>query len=205
METKDSAVLMVDVQGDFTTACQGSLAVGGADQAYVDAVAARVREFRDLGFPVMATQDWHPADHVSFFTNHRGNAAFDTVDLGDGRTQILWPPHCVQGTEKAKVLVDPGLLDAVVQKGMDPRFDSYSGFFDDGGQATGLEGILRERGIRHLTVFGLATDYCVRATVMDAVDLGFGVTLIRDLCRGVAKESTRAALEQMAAARVDLR
>lgn len=200
----ETAVLVVDIQGDFTTARQGSLAVEGTDPAYLAAVEARTRQLKAQGYAIIATQDWHPADHISFFTNHEGKSAFETIDLS-GREQILWPPHCVQGTDNARVLLDKDLFDAVVQKGTDPRFDSYSGFFDDGGHGTGLEALLRDKGIRRLIIYGLTTDYCARATAMDARVLGFDVEVFPGLCRGVGKETTRAALEQMAAAGVVLR
>lgn len=200
----DTAVVVVDVQGDFTQLKQGTLAVDGTDQAYLDAVTAETRRLKALGFPVFATQDWHPPGHISFFTNHEGRSAFEVIDL-DGREQILWPPHCVQNTPNANLLVDDSLFDAVVKKGMDPRYDSYSGFFDDGGHDTGLETVLRKQGIKHLILFGLTLDYCARATALDARSLGFEVTLIQHLCRGVALDTTRTALEKMRAAGVAVR
>ncbi len=122
-----TAVLVVDVQGDFTQLRQGSLAVEGTGQDYLDQVTAETRRLKSLGFPVFATQDWHPADHISFVTRHEGHASFDVIDL-NGTDQILWPPHCVQDTPNAQVLVDNDLFEAIVKKGMDPRYDSYSGF-----------------------------------------------------------------------------
>jgi nicotinamidase/pyrazinamidase len=196
-----TAVIVVDVQGDFTQLRQGSLAVDGTDQAYLDEVTAETRRLKALGLPVFATQDWHPSDHISFFTNHQGKSAFDTLDLGD-REQILWPPHCVQNSRNAEILVDNGLFEAVVKKGMDPEYDSYSGFFDDGGRSTGLDTLLRNRGIQRLIIYGLTTDYCARFTALDARSLGFEVDLVPALCRGVAEETTRAALDEMAAVRV---
>lgn len=198
---KNTAVVVVDVQGDFTEDRGGSLAVAGTDRAYLDRVAAEVRRLKTLGYPIFATQDWHPENHVSFFSNHDGKAPFDTVEAGGG-VQVLWPPHCVQGTPNSELLLAGELFDGVVQKGMDPDFDSYSGFFDDGGKATGLEDLLRAQGIETLVVFGLATDYCVKFTGLDARRLGFEVTVVGPLCRGVAGETTRAALEELAAAGV---
>lgn len=200
---ENTAVIVVDVQGDFTFLKQGSLAVEGTDQGYLDQVAVEVRRLKKLGFPIIATQDWHPNDHISFFTNHDGKSAFDTMEIND-TTQVLWPSHCVQGTENADILVDNSLFDAIVKKGMNPAYDSYSGFFDDGDHSTGLGEMLREQGVDQLIIFGLTTDYCARATALDAVTLGFEVVLIKDLCRGVAKETTQAALKEMAAARVDI-
>jgi nicotinamidase/pyrazinamidase len=198
---ENTAVLVVDVQGDFTQLMNGSLAVEGTDQAYLDQVTAETRRLKSLGFPVFATQDWHPAGHISFVTRHEGHAPFDVIDL-NGTDQILWPPHCVQNTPNAEVLVDNGLFEAIVKKGMDPRYDSYSGFFDDGGHDTGLDALLKTHDIKDLIMFGLTTDYCARATAMDARSLGYGVRLIRNLCRGVAPDTTRTALETMAEAGV---
>ena len=196
-----TAVIVVDVQGDFTLDRKGSLAVAGTDNTYLAQVDAKTRQYKDLGFPVFATQDWHPAGHMSFFSNHDNQAPYDIIEM-DGRTQVLWPPHCVQGTANAELLLSGELFDAVVKKGMDRDYDSYSGFFDDGGKDTGLEGLLRQKGAQKLIIFGLATDYCVKSTVLDARRLGFKVALVRDLCRGVGEETTRAALEEMAAAGV---
>jgi len=198
---ENTAVLVVDVQGDFTRLMNGSLAVEGTDQAYLDQVTAETRRLKSLGFPAFATQDWHPADHISFVTRHEGHTPFDIIDL-DGRDQILWPPHCIQNTPNAQVLVDNRLFEAIVKKGMDPGYDSYSGFFDDGGHDTGLDALLKTHGITDLIVFGLTTDYCARATALDARSLGYGVRLIKDLCRGVAPDTTQAALEKMAEAGV---
>ncbi|MCA1785506.1 MAG: isochorismatase family protein, partial [Desulfobacteraceae bacterium] len=173
---ENTAVLVVDVQGDFTQLMNGSLAVEGTGQAYLDQVTAETRRLKSLGFKAFATQDWHPADHISFVTRHEGHNPFDIIDL-HGRDQILWPPHCVQNTPNAKVLVDNRLFDAIVKKGMDPRYDSYSGFFDDGGHDTGLDALLKTHGITDLIMFGLTTDYCARATALDARSLGYGVML----------------------------
>ncbi|WP_321494377.1 bifunctional nicotinamidase/pyrazinamidase [uncultured Desulfobacter sp.] len=198
-----TAVVVVDIQADFTQALQGSLAVGGADRDYLDAAENETRRLKALGYPVYATQDWHPANHISFFSNHDNAKPYDVIDI-EGRQQVLWPPHCVQGSANARILMDQSLFTAIVKKGMDPAFDSYSGFFDDGKKDTGLADILKKAGIKKLIIYGLATDYCVKATVMDAKKLGFDVTLIKDLCRGVAPESTAAALEEMQAAGVDI-
>jgi len=198
-----TAVVVVDIQGDFMECRQGSLAVKDTDQPYLDRVNAETRRLKELGYPVFATQDWHPRDHISFFSSHKGAGVFDIVKI-KGRTQVLWPPHCVQDTSNAAVLVDNTLFDAIIQKGSHPEYDSYSGFFDDGGQPTGLEKNLRDKGIKKLIIYGLTSDYCARATVMDAVSLGFEVVLIEDLCRGVAKETTRAAIREMAAAGVTI-
>ncbi len=198
-----TAVIVVDIQADFTQAMQGSLAVEGADRDYLDAAESETRRLNALGYPIYATQDWHPANHISFFSNHDKATAYEVIEI-DGRQQVLWPPHCIQESPNARILMDETLFTAIVKKGMDPAFDSYSGFFDDGKKETGLADILKDAGIKKLIIYGLATDYCVRATVMDAKMLGFDVTLIKNLCRGVAPESTAAALEEMKAAGVDI-
>lgn len=198
-----TAVLVVDIQGDFTQAHDGSLAVAGTDAPWLGRVAHAAARLRDWGYPLVATQDWHPADHISFYTNSPGKAPFDLLELGD-RQQILWPPHCVQGAPGAELLMDAAGFDQVVQKGMDAAYDSYSGFFDDGKQATAMDGWLSSRGIEQLIVFGLATDYCVRATALDARELGYGVAVVTGLSRGVAQETTAAALEEMAAAGIEI-
>ncbi|NDY73221.1 bifunctional nicotinamidase/pyrazinamidase [Desulfobacter hydrogenophilus] len=198
-----TAVVVVDIQADFTQAMQGSLAVGDADREYLNAAETQTRRLKALGYPIYATQDWHPANHISFFSNHDNAKPYDVIEI-EGRQQVLWPPHCVQDTANARILMDESLFTAIVKKGMDPAFDSYSGFFDDGKKETGLADILKNAGIKKLIIYGLATDYCVKATVMDAIMLGFDVTLIKDLCRGVTPESTAAALEEMKAAGVDI-
>ncbi|RPJ75128.1 MAG: isochorismatase family protein [Desulfobacteraceae bacterium] len=200
---KTTGVIVVDVQGDFTSWKNGALAVPGTDEGFIDTVRRATGNFKRQGLPILATQDWHPPDHISFFTNHPGRKAFDVTTLGS-RTQVLWPPHCVQGTEKAGLLLDETLFDAVVQKGKDKRFDSYSGFRDDGGSPTELEGMLKRKSIRDLIIYGIATDYCVKATALDAAAGGFRVRVVEGLCRGVAPDTTAAALEAMRAAGVDV-
>jgi len=193
---KKTGVIVVDLQGDFTTLKKGSLAVAGTDQAYVDQVRKATESLRNKGCPVYATQDWHPADHVSFYTNHPGKKAFDVIDVA-GKKQVLWPPHCVQKTENAEVLLDDKLFAAVVKKGKDKKYDSYSGFQDDGGAKTELEVLLKKAGIREVIVYGLATDYCVKATALDALKAGYKVTVIEGLIRGVAPDTTLKAIEEM--------
>jgi nicotinamidase/pyrazinamidase len=193
---QETGVIVVDLQGDFTTLNKGSLAVKGTDKAFVDKVAKATETLKKKGHPVFATQDWHPKDHISFYTNHEGKTPFEVIKI-DGRTQVLWPPHCVQGTDNAKILLDNGLFAAVVKKGQDKKYDSYSGLKDDGGAKTGLDKILKEKGIKELIIYGLATDYCVKATAIDAADAGYKVTVIEDLCKGVAPETTAKALKEM--------
>jgi nicotinamidase/pyrazinamidase len=189
-------VIVVDIQGDFTTWGKGSLAVEGTDKAFIDKVKKATAGLKKKGYVMFATQDWHPADHVSFFTNHPGKKAFEVIQI-HGRTQVLWPPHCIQNTQNAKVLVDNKLFQAIVKKGKDRRFDSYSGFQDDGGANTELDSLLKTQGIKEVIVYGIATDYCVKATAMDAVAAGYKVSVIQDLCKGVAPDTTAKALQEM--------
>ncbi len=193
-----TAVIVVDVQGDFTQWKKGSLAVPGTDKAFVDKVKKDTAALAKEKFPIFGTQDWHPADHVSFFTNHPGKKAFDVIKVKD-KDQVLWPPHCVQGTENARVLVDNNLFLAIVKKGQDKDYDSYSGFQDDGGKKTEMDRILKAAGVKNLVIYGIATDYCVKATALDAVAAGYKVMVVEGLCKGVAPETTAKALEEMKA------
>ncbi len=191
------------MQGDFTTWKNGSLAVNGTDQAFVAKVEKTTLMLKEKGHPIFATQDWHPADHVSFYSNHAGKKPFETIQLQE-RTQVLWPPHCVQKTENAKVLLDNNLFVTIVRKGKDKRYDSYSGFQDDGGAKTEMDQVLQKNGIHELIVYGIATDYCVKATAIDAADAGYKVTVAEGLSKGVAPDTTAKALEEMQARGIKL-
>ena len=174
------ALLLIDIQNDFLPG--GALAVAGGDEI-IPVVNALLPRFE----VIVATQDWHPAEHGSFAANHPGRAVYDRIDLA-GLPQTLWPVHCVQNTGGA--LFAPGLdtrrITRVFNKGMNPAVDSYSGFFDNGHRGdTGLANWLRERGVKELAVAGLATDYCVKFTVLDALCEGFAVELLPAACRGV--------------------
>jgi nicotinamidase/pyrazinamidase len=188
------ALILVDIQNDFLPG--GALAVPQGDE--VVAVANELMLQYEL---VIATQDWHPAEHRSFATMHLGKQVGDVIEL-KGLQQVLWPVHCVQETRGAEFAQGLNLagIRHVVQKGTDPDVDSYSGFFDNARRhATGLDAILRREGITEVHVLGLATDYCVRATALDAVELGFQVTLIRRGCRGVELQAgdCERAIEEM--------
>lgn len=191
------ALVLVDIQNDFCPG--GALAVPHGDE--VVPVANRLVP----AFPiVVATQDWHPADHGSFAVNQPGRRPYELGELA-GLPQVLWPAHCVQGTPGAAF--HPGLdvarIGRVFPKGTDASIDSYSGFFDNGKRkATGLGDWLRAAGADELVVLGLATDYCVRATALDARELGFAVTLVADGCRAVELapgDGARAVAEMRAA------
>jgi len=190
-------VIVGDIQGDFTEWKQGSLAVPDSGHEYIKKAAEATKVLHNAGLPIFGVQDWHPDDHISFYTNHPGTEPFETIEI-DGRTQVLWPPHCVQGTENARILVDNNLFLAVVQKGRDKRYDSYSAFQDDGGHKTEMEAILRRNKIEQIVLYGIATDYCVRATTaLDAIRAGLRVIVIQELCRGVAPDTSQDALKAM--------
>lgn len=174
------ALLLVDIQNDFMPF--GSLPVCEGD-AVVGVANSLCQRFEY----VVATQDWHPRDHGSFASNHKGASPGDIVDLG-GIEQVLWPDHCVQGMPGASFhsALDVACFDAVCRKGTDFEIDSYSGFYDNGHRKdTGLAALLRQRGVESLVLAGLATDYCVRFTALDGRQLGFDVTVVVDGVRAV--------------------
>lgn len=188
MRPDREALIAIDVQNDFCPG--GALAVTDGD-AVVAPINALLR-----AFPVrILTQDWHPADHASFAANHPGHAPFEQVEMGYG-PQVLWPVHCVQGTPGAAF--HPGLdtdaADLVLRKGFRAGIDSYSAFFENDHQTpTGLEGYLRARGVTQLTFAGLATDYCVAWSALDARRLGFEVAVALQACRGIDLDGSMAA------------
>lgn len=190
--------LLIDLQGDFTELADGALKVPGTGKEYVDAVFQAVRVLKEKGIPVIATKDWHPPNHISFFTNHPGKKPFEEIEI-EGRKQILWPPHCVQGSPGARLLIPEDSFLRIVEKGTDPKYDSYSGFEDEGGNKTNLDQALKEIGAQRLIIFGLATDYCVLATIRDARKRNYEVIFVEDLSRGVQKETVDRALAEMRA------
>ena len=196
--TENTGVIVVDVQADFTEFKSGSLAVPGTDEKYINAVQRSTQRFLHQGLRIYFTQDWHPTDHVSFYTSNPDTEPLQIIEIG-GRAQVMWPPHCVQGTSGAEIVVSVGADAKTVRKGTDLRFDSYSGFADDGGHKTGLDRVLRKDGIRKLIIYGLATDYCVKATVLDALEAGYQVELVLDLCRGVSPDTTESGIQEMEA------
>jgi nicotinamidase/pyrazinamidase len=198
---KMDALILVDIQNDFCAG--GALAVPDGD-AVVSVANAVVPRFS----VVVATQDFHPASHLSFAANYGDKKPYDVVEL-DGLPQVLWPVHCVAGMPGAEFHpeLDAARLTRVFAKGTDPRIDSYSGFFDNGKRkATGLGDYLRSAGVTRLYVMGLATDYCVKWTALDGLALGFDVRLIEDGCRGVGltENDVPNALRDMQEAGVEL-
>jgi nicotinamidase/pyrazinamidase len=177
---KHVALLVIDVQNDFCPG--GALAVAGGD-----AILPLVNRLAAGFSTVVVTQDWHPADHVSFAAQHEGAVPFGSVELDYGR-QTLWPTHCVMATEGAAL--HPGLdiphASLIIRKGSNRMIDSYSAFLEaDRTTRTGLDGYLASRGISEVVLCGLATDYCVAWSAEDARGFGFGATVIEDACRAI--------------------
>lgn len=175
-----NALLVIDVQNDFCP--RGALAVVGGDE-----IIPRINSLMgDFGACIL-TQDWHPAGHSSFASHHAGKSPYDLIDMPYG-AQVLWPDHCIQGSQGAAfhrdLHTDPA--DMIIRKGYNPAIDSYSTFFEnDHKTPTGLEGYLRTRGITALTMVGLATDFCVQYSALDAARLGFDVTVLEGACRAI--------------------
>jgi nicotinamidase/pyrazinamidase len=185
-----NALIIVDVQNDFLPG--GALAVKNGD-AVIPVINNLQKKF-DL---VVATQDWHPADHKSFASAHPGKKVFEETML-DGLPQVLWPDHCVQQTDGAKFSSEliTEKIEAIFRKGMDKNIDSYSGFFDNGKKkATGMDAYLKGRGVTSIYVAGLASDYCVYFTALDGLELGFQSTIITDATRAIDEENFKKILE----------
>jgi nicotinamidase/pyrazinamidase len=196
-----NALILTDIQNDFVPS--GALAVNEGGQ--IVPIVNRLQSHFDV---VVATQDWHPANHGSFAANHPGKKPGDIIDL-DGLPQILWPVHCVQNTVGAAFVpaLDMKQVAEVFQKGTDPRIDSYSSFFDnEHRKATGLGDYLKGRRVSDVFIAGLTTDYCVKFSALDAIRLGFKTHVIEEACRGVnLKEGDAAkAIEEMRKAGVEI-
>ncbi|WP_171209221.1 MULTISPECIES: bifunctional nicotinamidase/pyrazinamidase [unclassified Ruegeria] len=184
------ALIVIDVQNDFCPG--GALAVAGGDE-----IVAPINAMMDDFEVVILTQDWHPAGHSSFASSHPDKSPFEMTEMPYG-PQVLWPDHCVQGTNGAAF--HSGLrtdADLIIRKGFRPAIDSYSAFFEnDQSTPTGLQGYLNTRGITALTMVGLATDFCVHFSAVDAARLGFDVTVRLDACRAIDMDGSLAAAEQ---------
>ncbi len=196
-----NALLVVDIQNDFLPG--GALAVPDGDQ--VIPIANRLLDRFAL---VLATQDWHPANHGSFAANHPNRRPGEVVDL-NGIKQILWPVHCVQGSPGAafSTQLRTERFSKVFKKGIDPGIDSYSSFFDNARRrSTGLIEFLRDRSVDELFICGLATDYCVKFSALDSIDSGIRTSVIEDACRGVDLNpgDSAAAIAEMRMARVSI-
>jgi len=180
-----SALIIIDVQNDFCPG--GALAVVEGGKV-IEPLNRLASFFAGRGGRVIATQDWHPSNHVSFAESHENKKAGDTVDLGGPENQMLWPAHCVQGSRGADFheALDLKPVNLIIRKGFHPNLDSYSAFFEnDRKTSTGLDGYLKSLGIDTLLIGGLATDYCVFFSAMDAVALGYKTYIAGDAVRGV--------------------
>jgi len=198
-KVNDIGVIVVDVQGCFAQATNGSLAVAGTQSDYISKVDFATKALKASGLPIYATQDWHPQNHISFAKNHNKEPfTLIQVDInGTPHDQMLWPNHCEQNSQSAQLLIDPAIFKNIIKKGTDPKYDSYSGFEDDNGKKTELEALLKKDGIKKLIVYGIATDYCVKATAIDGKNAGFDVVFVQSLSRGVAPDTIQAALTEM--------
>ena len=198
---KNEVLIVIDVQNDFCPG--GALAVSGGDEI-VPLVNEQMRRFEH----VVLTQDWHPAGHSSFASEHIGKSPFDTIQMPYG-PQTLWPDHCVQGTVGAEFHsgLDVNRAQLIIRKGFRREVDSYSAFFEnDHATPTGLGGYLKERGLGKVTFAGLATDFCVAYSALDARRLGLEVSVLLDACRGIdLGGSMEAMLGQMREAGVRFR
>lgn len=196
------ALLIIDIQNDFVEG--GSLAVAGGKE-----IVALVNELQKDYELVVATQDWHPKDHGSFAANHEGQEPGAVIDL-HGLSQVLWPVHCVQGSFGAEFVseLDMSQVEKIFHKGTDSQIDSYSGFFDNGHRKdTGLGQYLKEKGVHAVDIVGLATDYCVKFSALDAAQLGFETTVISAASRGVNLQAgdVEAAYEMMRAQGINIK
>ncbi|MCB4379689.1 bifunctional nicotinamidase/pyrazinamidase [Synechococcus sp. MU1644] len=186
-----SALIVIDVQNDFCPG--GTLAVPEGDQI-VPGINALMDDFNTI----VLTQDWHPAGHSSFASSHDGKSPYELIDMPYG-PQVLWPDHCVQGSAGSDLRTELNVTRAnvVIRKGTDPAIDSYSAFFEnDQKTPTGLEGYLRTLGVTEITMVGLATDFCVQFSALDAARLGFKVTVREDLCRAIDLDGSLAAAQK---------
>lgn len=194
------ALIVIDVQNDFCP--HGALAVPGGDEI-IEGINALMNDAE----AVVLTQDWHPAGHSSFASSHTDKAPYDLIDMPYG-DQMLWPDHCIIGSTGARFHTDlhRDCADLVIRKGYNPQIDSYSAFFEnDQTTPTGLEGYLKSRGISELVMVGLALDFCVNFSAVDAAKLGFDVTVKTDLCRAIdLNGSLESAMSGMQSAKVKL-
>lgn len=197
---RSDLLVLIDIQNDFLPG--GALAVPGGDEILVPAHMLAM-QFDN----VVLTQDWHPIDHKSFAAEHEGREPFEVIEVDYGQ-QVLWPVHCVQGTPGAEIALGPSVLDkaqAIFRKGFRSGIDSYSAFLEnDGTTPTGLAGFMRERGLTRAVFAGLALDYCVGFSALDACKLGFEAAVDLGSCRGIADASIAERMAEMKAAGVEL-
>ena len=200
MKYQNTALLMIDIQNDFCP--EGALAVAGGDE-----IIPLVNEIQSDYGVLVITQDWHPANHSSFAQNHENAEPFSMTKMPYG-DQVLWPTHCVQGSDGARLHKDlvSNNADMIIRKGFRSEIDSYSAFFEnDQSTKTGLDGYLRDRGVKDIALCGLATDFCVYFSAMDAIKCGFHVKLITQACRAIDMEGSLAhAMDAMKAAGIEI-
>jgi nicotinamidase/pyrazinamidase len=186
----DDVLVVVDIQNDFCPG--GALAVPDSD-----AIIPLINDIAPGFQHVVLTQDWHPPGHSSFASAHSGRKPFEVIQLSYG-DQVLWPDHCIQGSRGAAFHQDLRIPHAelILRKGYHPQVDSYSAFYEnDHSTRTGLTGYLRDRGFQHVTLCGLATDFCVKWSALDALKEGFDVTVLEDACRAIDIEGSLAAAQ----------
>lgn len=186
------ALILIDIQNDFLPG--GALAVAEGDK-----IVSNVNKLQPYFDLVVATQDWHPANHKSFAINHPGKSPFENITL-NGLDQVLWPEHCIQGSEGAEFssLLEMDRVEAIFRKGMDPEIDSYSGFFDNGHlKSTCLADYLKAKNIKEVYLVGLAGDYCVYYSAMDALKQGFQTYFIKDATRPINEENFEKAINDI--------
>lgn len=189
MRPNTDALIVIDLQNDFCPG--GALAVAGGDE-----IVSGINDLMTDFGAVVLTQDWHPASHSSFAANHTGAAPFSLTQMPYG-PQVLWPSHCVQATSGAAFHsdLDTRRADLIIRKGFRPAIDSYSAFYEnDHATATGLDGYLRDRGVSRLVLVGLATDFCVAYSALDAARLGYEVSVRMDLCRAIDLDGSLGAM-----------
>lgn len=178
------ALIIVDLQNDFLPG--GTLAVPQGDL-----IIERINQIQEKFDLVIATQDWHPVNHKSFASQYEDKNVYDCIDL-DGINQVLWPDHCVQGTKGAELAINLNTdrIEAIFRKGTNPEIDSYSAFYDNNKQkSTGLHGYLQELNVDQLYICGLAADYCVYFTALDALNLGYSTTILDESTKPISKEN----------------
>ncbi|WP_028974925.1 bifunctional nicotinamidase/pyrazinamidase [Spirochaeta cellobiosiphila] len=193
------ALIIVDIQNDFCPG--GALAVKEGD-SIIEGVNSIAKEY-DL---VITTQDWHPSNHGSFASQHEGAKPYDMGTLS-GRPQVMWPDHCVQGTKGAQFHPQLNVKAVNFIKGTNPKADSYSGFFDDDGASTGLDEYLKEEDITEVEICGLATDYCVKYTALDALKCGYKTSVLSQLTKGVnqSPQDSQLSLKELEQAGITIR
>jgi nicotinamidase/pyrazinamidase len=195
--SKKDVLIVVDIQNDFLSG--GSLEVPYGD-AIIESINKIGKQFKRKGSKIVFTQDWHPSDHQSFASQHEGKLPFDPIQGFHGIGPVLWPDHCIQGSEGAEFHknLDTTISHLIIRKGFNPSIDSYSGFLEnDKSTETGLDGYLSSLKLKKVFICGLALDYCVNYSALDAKEKGYDVHVIHDLTRGITKETINQAMDKL--------